>query len=120
MSALGNPLTSLLQGVTVKLALQQGGTVGTSQLSTLPLSGTITVGNSTCITSGTTTGAPIKGFVEGAQIGAVFTMNDGSTVLLDGQVTSLTGSPLSAILITTNPGTCGLSFGSSSPILLSH
>ncbi len=121
MASLGNPLNNLLQGVALKLVLQQGGTIGsTGATSNLALSGTMTVSSSTCITSGTTLAAPAGGFVEGAQVGTTFTMNDGSTVLLDGQVTSMTGSTISALLITTKQGSCGLSFNISSPITLTR
>jgi hypothetical protein len=118
-AGLGNPLNGLVQSVGLKFALQQGASLTTSGIySNLPLTGTLTVTNSTCITSGTSTGAPLAGFVEGAQIGENFLMNDGSTVLLDGQVATLNGSTISAILITTNSGTCNLSFNTGSGAVL--
>jgi hypothetical protein len=117
-ASLGNPLNNVLQSVGLKFALQQGATSTTSgTYSNLPLTGTLTVSNSTCITSGTSTGAPSGGFVEGAQIGVNFLMNDGSAVLLDGQVNSQTGSVISAILFTTKSGTCNLAFNTGSGTL---
>jgi hypothetical protein len=117
--SLGNPLNGLAQGVTVKLMLKQGSLATTTQPATnLLLSGTMTVTNSTCITSGTASLVSDEGFAAGAQVGVIFTMNDGSTVLMDGQFLNTSGTALSAILLTTNPGTCGLSFtGAANPIL---
>jgi hypothetical protein len=114
-ASLGNQGTALSQATPIKVTLQQGGpvNVANSPSSNLPLSGTIAV-SSNCITSGTSTGAPIAGFVEGSQAGAMFLMNDGSTVLLDGQITAQDSSRLSVQMFTTNVGTCNQGFNNSS------
>jgi hypothetical protein len=120
-ASLGSPLNGLLQSVGLKFALQQGATLISNANTNLPLTGSLTVSNSTCVTSGTTTGSQLAGFVEGSQVGATFLMNDGSTVLMDGQIINTNGSVISAILFTTNPGTCGLSFNTTlGPLLITR
>jgi len=113
--ALNNQYSSLSQLVPAKISLQQGGYPvvpgSTSPLySNLFLSGTITLSNSSCVTSGTTTGASIQSFVEGSTVVANFVMNDGSTAFMVGQITTQDASSLSVELNTITPGTCAQLF----------
>ncbi len=96
--------------VTLKLALQQGGSatnvLGTSLQSNTVLTGAITVQGSSCYTSGVTTNSPIPGAVEGNSVIGIFSMNDGSILQMLGTTASTDSTKLSVDFLTTTTGTC--------------
>jgi hypothetical protein len=97
--------------------LQQGGPasldlpVGSSPVNSVSaLSGTISVKGSTCFSSGT---AKIpSGSVFGSRIEAQFTMDDGSTLLLNGTIMDAATSTIAVTSILIEGGTCNRWFGS--------
>lgn len=103
----GVPVTS---AISVEVVLQQGGTV-TSPATGLPftsntvLTGSIAVQGSPCFTSGVTTSTPASA-VDGNEIVAAFTMNDGSTVELEGRLTDSTESTISTDVLLVLSGPC--------------
>ena len=104
----GLPVTT---AISVGVVLQQGGTV-TSPITGLPftsntvLTGRINVQGSPCFTSGVTASTPLSA-VEGNQIVATFTMDDGSTVALEGTLTDPTESTILTNVLLVVAGPCG-------------
>ena len=97
--------SGVLTPVTIKMELQQGGTVA----GTLPyeddVTGTIAVTGSSCLTSGTipSTGG---GIIEGSDVQLQFTMNDGSVLLFLGEVSATDTSQFTGSLLTVTTGSC--------------
>jgi hypothetical protein len=95
------------QPITVRANLQQGGYLaGGSTFNNGVLGGTIAITGSPCLTSGTTTGSPSAGAVEGNTVLAIFTMNDGSTLEMLGSISSMDSTKLQVSFLTTAAGTC--------------
>jgi hypothetical protein len=97
--------------VTVQVSLKQGGTMtnpatGVSTPSIIALTGSIRVQGSSCFTSGVMNLVP-SSRVQGNNVLATFTMDDGSTVSLLGQLTDLTGTHLSTGTLFVPEGKCG-------------
>jgi hypothetical protein len=99
--------------VTVQVTLKQGGTVvdqvtGKPFPSNIALAGNVRVQGSTCFTSGTMNSLPRSG-VEGNQVVASFSMDDGSTLTFGGSLTDITEGhiaiPANAVLVA--GGNCG-------------
>jgi hypothetical protein len=99
--------------VTVQVTLKQGGTVvdqvtGKPFSSNVALAGSIRVQGSSCFTSGTMNSLPLSG-VEGNQVVASFSMDDGSTLTLGGSLTDITEGHIavSANAVLIAGGNCG-------------
>ena len=80
------------------------------------LTGSIALGGSSCLTSGTTNGAMlpsgtlILSSVNGDSIAAVFAMNDGSTLQMSGSISALDGSSITVQFVSLSNGTCPAQF----------
>lgn len=119
-------VTQLLNStaLTASVALKQGGSInasGATVTSNLPLSGTLTIRGSSCLTTGTANGISsslTSGFGTTAAAGAVegntliesFTMNDGSVVALEGSIAATDASKLVVAFVTLTPGSCNSNF----------
>jgi hypothetical protein len=96
--------------ISVQVNLQQGGTV-TSPTTGLPfssnsvLTGSIRVQGSPCFSSGVTGSTPLSA-VEGNEVVAVFTMDDGSTVELMGTLTDPTEATILTNVLLVPAGPC--------------
>ncbi len=104
-----NGITGTL--ATVQVTLKQGGTVvdqvtGKPSSSNIALAGSIQVQGSACFTSGTMNSFPQSG-VEGNQVVASFSMDDGSTLSLVGSLTDITEGHLATDAILIAGGNCG-------------
>lgn len=125
----GQPIGSGVS-VPIKVSLQQGAFVPASGEMTayVVLSGTISVSNSSCLTSGTTSAAPVfgsyldSGVLQGVSVAANFLMNDGSVVQIAGQINTEDSSVLLVSVATYSMGTCGqiLSGPPTGTVTLSH
>ena len=126
--ALGNDAPTIAAGDAWTAVLKQGATLAGAALSNLPLSGNITFTGSSCLTSGTpassssglSAGLPVSttsGAVEGNTIIAIYLMNDGSQIALEGSIAATDDSKILATLLTVQPGTCNANFVSG-PITL--
>jgi hypothetical protein len=96
--------------VTFQVALEQGGLVAdkvTGKLfsSNMALAGSIRVQGSPCFTSGVMSSFPQSG-VEGNQVVALFTMDDGSTLRISGSLTDATETRITSVASVT-AGPCG-------------
>jgi hypothetical protein len=95
---------------TAQISLQQG---TTSSGATLDLdqnvTGSITLTGSSCISSGTIAAA--NGFLFGTAVQAEFTMNDGSKMMLLGEISATDASQFRASLLTVSSGSCNLGTG---------
>jgi hypothetical protein len=96
--------------VTVQVTLKQGGTVvdqvtGKPFSSNLALSGSIRVQGIPCFTSGTMNPSP-QSAVEGNQVVASFSMDDGSTLRITGALTDSTETRMTS-LVSITAGQCG-------------
>jgi hypothetical protein len=96
--------------VTLEVTMQQGGTVvdqvtGKPFSSNLVLTGSIRVHGSPCFTSGVMSSSPMSG-VEGNQVIATFTMDDGSTLRLQGAMIDPTEARITSIA-SVIAGQCG-------------
>ena len=111
-----------LTPVTLAITLQQGGPasldppLGNSPVNSVnALSGTISIKGSTCFTGGTAT-TP-HGSVFGNRIDAQFTMDDGSTLLLNGSVNDTEASTIVLTSMLVNGGSCNGWSGSFASVL---
>jgi len=108
-AVLGSLSSTTTYPITVKTNLQQGGYIGsgtTSSYSEVLLTGTIAITGSPCLSSGTSTGAVSPGGVSGNSVLATFLMNDGSTFIMSGPVTSMDISKMQVSFFTLGAGTC--------------
>jgi hypothetical protein len=97
--------------LTFQVTLQQGGTVATpipggTFTSKSVLVGSIRVQGSACFTSGVTGSRPVSA-VEGNQVVAQFTMDDGSTLSILGTLTDATETRITTNVALVNGGQCG-------------
>jgi hypothetical protein len=97
--------------ISIEVSLQQGGTVtipatGLPFSSNSVLTGSIRVKGSPCFTSGVTSSAPLSA-VEGNEVVAVFTMDDGSTVELQGTLADPTEATILTNVLLVPAGPCG-------------
>ena len=97
--------------VTFQVTLQQGGTVvdratGKPFTSNLVLVGGIRVQGSPCFTSGVTGSTP-PSEVEGNQVVATFTMDDGSTLTIEGALADPTEARITTSVAIVTGGQCG-------------
>ncbi len=115
--------------VTVTMNLQQGGTVtstaGVSSYDALLLSGTVQVAGTSCFTSGVLgpfTGAPATsaGSVEGSQVIGTFTMDDGSRMLLGGNLADTAASKIADPFLLVTGGTCAAAANTSVVVRLTE
>jgi len=95
------------------VSLQQGGTLtnpvngATSPIfSNAVLTGSIRVQGSPCFSSGATSATPLSG-AEGNVVNAAFTMDDGSTLNLQGALTDLTEGHIATSFVFVSGGKCG-------------
>jgi hypothetical protein len=91
---------------TVTVSLQQGGVVGTTLPYEDDVTGTILVQGSSCLTSGAIPSAG-GGIIEGTDVQLEFVMNDGSILLLAGEINALDSTQFSVFISTTLSGSCG-------------
>lgn len=120
--SLGPPNSVILTAPTLTIMFQQGGPstldppAGSSPVNSVSaLSGTITVGGSSCFTSGVAN-IP-SGSVIGDLVDTQFTMNDGSRLLLTGRIADPAVSSIRLNSILVNGGLCDRWFGSSGTVL---
>jgi hypothetical protein len=100
----GSPSTP----VTVSFALQQGALLsGTSQLDPELLTGTVQVKGSSCFSSGTVSSVP-SGGVLGTEVVTTFTMDDGSSMNVLGDVENAQSAKISVHNMFATGGKCGL------------
>jgi hypothetical protein len=97
--------------ITFQVTLQQGGTVvspatGKPLSSNAALVGSIRVQGSPCFTSGVTGSMP-PSEVEGNQVSATFTMDDGSTLSIIGSLTDATETRMTTNVAIVIGGQCG-------------
>ena len=97
--------------VTFQVTLQQGGTVvdnvtGKPFTSNLVLTGSIRVQGLPCFASGVTSSTP-PSEVEGNQLVAAFTMDDGSTLTIEGALADSTETRITANVAVVTGGQCG-------------
>jgi hypothetical protein len=116
MVGLGAPNSALVTAPVISVALQQGGPasldapLGISPVNSVgALSGTITVSGFPCFTSGTAS-VP-DGWVSGSFFEARFTMNDGSTLLLSGDIGDTSSSSIILNSLAVSGGGCNGWFG---------
>jgi hypothetical protein len=102
--------------LTFQVSLQQGGTLtnpvngATSPIfSNAVLTGGIRVQGSPCFSSGVTSATPPSG-VAGNVVNAAFTMDDGSTLNLQGALTDLTEGQIATNFVLVSGGKCGVGF----------
>lgn len=99
--------------LTFQVSLQQGGTLtnpvngATSTIfSNAVLTGSIRVQGSPCFSSGVTSAKPASS-VEGNTVSAAFTMDDGSTLSMEGVLTDLTEGHIATSFVLVSGGKCG-------------
>jgi len=97
--------------ITMQVTLQQGGmatnpATGISTPSSLLLTGSIRVQGSSCFTSGVTSDIPSSS-VEGNQVVAEFTMDDGSTLVILGTLTDASETRIATNAAIVTGGRCG-------------
>lgn len=108
----GTPTTTTM---TLQMALKQGGTItdattGKTVTGNTALTGSVQVQGSPCFGSGTMaslpTGLPRSG-VLGNEVIAAFTMDDGSTLEVEGSLTDASESRIASGFVVVNGGQCG-------------
>jgi len=106
-----------LYAATVNAQLTQGGANGSpGSTGYFPLSGTITVQSVPCFTHGATAANATTGEISGDFFTVQFTMDDGSTLLMGGEMTDFTGATLQATYIVSG-GNCNGMIGNGSAVL---
>jgi hypothetical protein len=96
--------------VAVQITVQQGGmvidpTTGVSKPSSSVLTGSILVGGTSCFSSGKTMATPSSS-VAGSMVNAFFTMDDGSTLSMEGALTDSTEQTITPGLFVVTGGKC--------------
>ena len=102
--------------VTLQQSAMDSTGASTPAESFMPLTGSIAFGGSSCLSSGSTTGATglngisIISTVAGNSISAVFAMNDGSSLQMFGSISSLDASKITVQFSSLSNGTCPAQF----------
>ena len=115
--ALLPPSPSLSISTTLRQSASVTTSAGTTYLSDILLSGSISVAGSSCLTSGTpynrgsSIASPLpvpvySGYVEGNTVNAMYQMNDNSIISLFGSISKTDASQIIGSLITVQAGTC--------------